>query len=113
MFEGKFFLSISSLRKGQYRFTAAVARAGLSSNYAENQPCGSPATRAQSYDGAVNEFLCDTPRLSRYVSLDIDPSSSGVTNALLQIGEVTLEEHASGQCAPNGKTIFAIYPLFF
>ncbi|XP_038062169.1 uncharacterized protein LOC119732624 isoform X33 [Patiria miniata] len=90
---------------GQYRFTAAVARAGLGLSYAENQPCGQPATRAQSYDGAVNVFTCDSPRLARYVSLDIDPSSPGVTNALLQMGEVTVEEVASGECSlvPDGS----------
>ncbi|XP_038061681.1 deleted in malignant brain tumors 1 protein-like [Patiria miniata] len=98
---------------GEYRFTAAVARAGLGLSYAENQPCGQPATKAQSYDGAVNVFTCDTPRMARYVSLDIDPSSPGVTNAFLQMGEVTVEEVASGQCSRvsgriNGSIIAVI-----
>ena len=84
--------------KGEGRFTAAVARAGRSSTYSDNQACGLTATRAQSYNGAVIEFTCDTPRLARYVTLDIDPSSPGVINAILQIAEVTVEEITSGEC---------------
>ncbi|XP_022096135.1 uncharacterized protein LOC110982186 [Acanthaster planci] len=83
---------------GQGRFTAAVARAGLSTDYAENEPCGSLATRAQSYDGATVEFVCDVPRRARYVSLDIDPSSPDVTKAILQLGEVKVEENIEQGC---------------
>ena len=85
--------------KGENRFTAAVARAGRSSIYSDNQACGLPATRAQSHDGALVEFTCDTPRWARYVTLDIDPSSPGVTNAILQLAEVTVEEIALGECS--------------
>ena len=85
--------------KGEGRFTGAVARAGHSLMYSDNQACGLPATRAQSYDGAVIEFTCDSPQLARYMTLDISPSSPGVTNALLQMGEATLEEITSGECS--------------
>ena len=86
----------------------------MSLNYAENQPCGLPATRAESYDGAVNEFLCDTPRLARFVSVDIDPSSPGVTNAILQLAEVRVEEITSGACGGiEGKTILEISTNLF
>lgn len=91
-----------------------MARAGLSLSYSENQACGLPATRAQSYDGAVIVFTCDTPQLARYVTLDIDPSSPDVTNALLQMGEVTLEEITSGECSRlSGKInmVSVINPL--
>ena len=84
---------------GQARFTAAVARAGRSLMYSDNQVCGLPATRAQAFDGAVVEFTCDTPQMARYVTLDINPSSPGVTNAILQIAEVTVEEITSGECS--------------
>ena len=79
-------------------------RAGASPSYAENQPCGSPATRAQSHNGATVEFLCDPPRLARYVTLDIDSSSPDVTNAVLQIGEVTVKEYTTGECAAAATT---------
>ncbi|XP_038046018.1 uncharacterized protein LOC119720425 [Patiria miniata] len=80
---------------GLNRFLGTVVRAGLSANYAENRPCSSPATAAQSSQGTVTEFPCDTPRMARYVSLDIDPSSSGVTTPILQIAELTVEEHTT------------------
>ena len=83
-------------------------RAGLSSNYAENQPCGLPATVEQASTGAVNDFVCDAARLARYVSLDIDLSSPDVTNAILQIAEVTVEEYSYMECASSyGKTLSA------
>ena len=85
--------------KGQGHFTAAVAQAGCSLPYSDNQACRLPATRAHSYDAAVIEFTCDSPQLARYMTLDISPSSPGVTNALLQMGEVTLEEITSGECS--------------
>ncbi|XP_022106678.1 fucolectin-like [Acanthaster planci] len=43
-----------------YRFIGAVVRAGLSENYAENRPCGSPATSAQSQQGASIDFFSCT-----------------------------------------------------
>ena len=82
---------------------AAVARAGNSSNYYENQQCGSPTTNAQSKMGAVIEFLCDPPVLAKYVSLDIDPSSPGVNNPMLQIAEVTVKEYKSEECVTSKK----------
>ena len=92
--------------EGEGRFTAAVARAGRSLMYSDNQVCGLPATRAQAFDGAVVEFTCDTPQMARYVTLDINPSSPGVTNALLQMGEVILEEITSQECPRfSGKII--------
>ncbi|XP_071791691.1 fucolectin-5-like, partial [Asterias amurensis] len=57
------------------RFTGAVARAGLGSEYYENQQCGSPATASQSSAGASITFLCDPPVSARYVTLDIDHST--------------------------------------
>ena len=102
-----------SLLKGEHRFTGAVVRAGGSPNYTENQPCGLPATRAQSYIGAVNEFLCDPPRMARYVTLDIDSSSPDVSYAILQIAEVTVEEFTPGECPANdGETMLMNRPLF-
>ena len=77
----------------------AVARAGLSSNFAENQPCGSPATRAQSTRGAAVEFLCDPPRMARYVTLDIDASRTEAEHPSLMLAEVTVDEYTCGECA--------------
>ena len=85
-----------SLLEGS-RFSGAVVRAGVGSNFTENQQCGSPATAAQSVEGAVIEFLCDPPVMAKYVSLDIDLSRPGVTaEAVLQIAEVAVEEYTSG-----------------
>ena len=98
---------------GQYRFTAAVARAGLNRDYAMNQPCGSPATQEQSVDGATVQFQCDTPQRARYVSLDIDPSSPGVTNALLQLGEVIVEEDTDVGCPSYCRKIMLTTRLVF
>ena len=82
-----------------------MVRAGLSPNYTENQPCGLPATAEQSGPGAVNKFLCETPRTARYVSLDIDPSRPGVTDPTLKIAEVEVEEYPAGFCATkDGET---------
>ncbi|XP_038069913.1 uncharacterized protein LOC119739154 [Patiria miniata] len=39
--------------------------------------------------------------MARYVSLDIDPSSPGVTSPVLQIAELTVEEHTTRACAPR------------
>ncbi|XP_038073956.1 fucolectin-5-like [Patiria miniata] len=95
---------------GQHRFTGALVRAGLNMNVTNDPspPCGSPAFRNQSSDGATNKFLCDPPRMARYVSLDINISRPGVTasNAYLQLAEVNLEEYTSGECdAPKiGKS---------
>ena len=80
-------------------------RAGLNSDYAENQPCGLPATEEQSAPGAVTQFPCGASRLARYVSLDIDRSSPGVTKAVLMLAEVTVQEDPDMECsANNGKT---------
>ncbi|XP_038064824.1 uncharacterized protein LOC119735191 [Patiria miniata] len=90
-----------SLRDGccyQDRFITAVARAGLSFNIIENQPCGAPATRAQSAPGSVNTFLCDTPRMARYVSLDIDASNPATTDPMFMLAEVTVQEFTAGEC---------------
>ena len=87
----------------EYCFIAAVARVGNSSNYYENQQCGLPATEAQSQQGAVTEFLCDQPVLARYVSLDINSSSPGVIEAILQIAELTVDEYTSKECVPNNS----------
>ena len=76
-------------------------------NFTDNQPCGAPARREQSNDGAMNQFMCDPPRLAKYVSLDINTSRPEVTydDAILQLGEVTVEEYTAGECATNeGKT---------
>ncbi|XP_022110100.1 fucolectin-6-like [Acanthaster planci] len=89
---------------GEYRFAAAVARAGLGSNYNDNQPCGSPAARAQCTDGATIVFPCETPRMARYVTLDIDPSHHDVTKALLQLAEVTVKEYTNGECGAVDDT---------
>ncbi|XP_038064852.1 muscle, skeletal receptor tyrosine protein kinase-like [Patiria miniata] len=87
-----------------FRFIGAIVRAGLSPNFTENLPCGSPATSNQSQNGAVIPFLCETPRTARYVSLDIDDSMPSVnpTAAFLQIAEVAVEEYTSGECAAPG-----------
>ncbi|XP_038066529.1 fucolectin-5-like [Patiria miniata] len=87
----------------QYRFTAALARAGLSPNYAENRPCGSPATRTESTTGATVDFPCDTPRMARYVTLDIDLASPDVTLPILQLAEVMVDEYTSGECTKNSN----------
>ncbi|XP_038071166.1 uncharacterized protein LOC119740040 [Patiria miniata] len=92
----------TNLGGGENRNQGALVRAGLSSNYMENQPCGSPATANQSVDGAVNDFLCDPRRLARYVSVDIDPSLPGVTEAILALAEVTLLEYPYLECATGG-----------
>ncbi|XP_071806500.1 uncharacterized protein [Asterias amurensis] len=75
------------------RFIGATVRAGLSSNYFNNQQCGKPATSAQSYPGAINVFLCDPPVMARWVSIDIDPSYPGSAEAILQLAEVSLVEY--------------------
>ena len=106
-----------SLECAGIRFIGATVRAGVNSNYIENQMCGLPATAAQSYDGAVNALLCDPPVMAKYVSLDIDPSSPGVTEAILQIAELTVEEYTSGEC--DGKIVggafclSVLFPLLF
>ncbi|XP_038064851.1 muscle, skeletal receptor tyrosine protein kinase-like [Patiria miniata] len=84
-----------------FRFIGAIARAGLSPNFNENLPCGSPATFQQSQSGATIPFLCLTPRTARYVSLDIDDSMPSVnpTTAFLQLAVVAVEEYTSGECA--------------
>ena len=76
-------------------------RAGVSSYYTENQKCGSHVTDNQAYAGAVIEFFCDPPVLAKYVSVDIDPSSSVDANPVLQIAEVMVEEYTSEECAAN------------
>ncbi|XP_022098117.1 uncharacterized protein LOC110983290 [Acanthaster planci] len=83
---------------GQRRFAAAVARAGPSPNYAENQPCGLPVPRAQATDGARITFPCAPARMARYVTLDINSTSSDVTKALLQLAEVTVKVYTAGEC---------------
>ncbi|XP_038077151.1 uncharacterized protein LOC119744995 isoform X1 [Patiria miniata] len=105
---------------GEYRFTGAVARAGLGPNYTENQPCGSPATRTQSTNGATHVFLCDAPRMARYVTLDIDKTNPDVTDAVLMLAEVTVKEYTAGECpsldgptttvAPTTKQTSAEFP---
>ena len=43
--------------------------------------------------------------MARYVSLDIDRSSPGVTKAVLMLAEVTVQEDPDMECsANNGKT---------
>ncbi|XP_038069841.1 uncharacterized protein LOC119739078 [Patiria miniata] len=101
---GQITVQIRSGCCGQNRFFGTVVRAGLSTNYTENRPCGSPATAAQSSPGTVTEFPCDTPRRARYVSLDIDPSRPGVTTPILQIAELTVEEHTTRPCYPHIKS---------
>ncbi|XP_038066018.1 proto-oncogene tyrosine-protein kinase receptor Ret-like [Patiria miniata] len=87
-----------------FRFIGAIARAGLSPNFNENLPCGSPATSEQSQNGAEITFLCEPPRLARYVSLDINTSMPGVdaARAFLQLAELAVEEYTSGECAAPG-----------
>ncbi|XP_038064855.1 uncharacterized protein LOC119735220 [Patiria miniata] len=87
-----------------FRFIGAIVRAGLSPNFAENLPCGSPATSQQSREGAKIPFLCEPPRLAWYVSLDINTSMPGVdaAHAFLQLAEVAVEEYTSGECAAPG-----------
>ncbi|XP_022102903.1 uncharacterized protein LOC110985832 [Acanthaster planci] len=80
------------------RFIGAVVRAGLSSNYADNRPCGLPATTAQAVPGSVNNFLCDSPRFARYITVDINCSRPGVTNPILQMAEVEVEEYPTAEC---------------
>ena len=69
-----------------------MVRAGLSSNYADNQPCGQPVPRAQAVDGAVIEFPCLGPRTARYVSVDIDDTRPEVTTPILMMAEVNIKE---------------------
>ncbi|XP_038064848.1 fibroblast growth factor receptor 3-like [Patiria miniata] len=92
-----------TLRKdyGGFRFVGAIARVGLSSNFTENLPCGSPATSEQSKKGAEIPFLCEPPQTAKYVSVDIDTSMPGVNpvEAILQLAEVAVEEYTSGECA--------------
>ncbi|XP_038064857.1 fucolectin-1-like [Patiria miniata] len=82
---------------GGYRFTGAIVRAGLSPNFNDNLPCGSPATSNQSKNGAEIPFLCEPPRTARYISLDIDTSMPGVDprEAYLQLAEVAVENVTS------------------
>ncbi|XP_022110102.1 uncharacterized protein LOC110989785 isoform X2 [Acanthaster planci] len=100
---------------GQHRFTAAVARAGLSSNYARNQPCSSPVPRAQATDGATITFPCAPARMARYVTLDIDSSRQEVTYALLQLAEVMVREHVNDltTAQPFGKSLSRMTNTFF
>ena len=70
----------------------------MGANYTENQPCGSPAARAQCTTGATIVFPCDTLRKARYVTLNIDPTRPEVTFALLQLAEVTVKEYIGGEC---------------
>ena len=80
-------------------------RAGVSSNYTDNQKCGSQVTDNQTYAGAVIAFLCDPPLLAKYVRLDIDPSNSSDAILVLQIAEVMVEEYTSKECAENSCKI--------
>ena len=82
------------------RFAAAVARAGLSPNYAENRPCGLPATSEQSVTGSTVVFPCDPPRVARYVTLDIDRGNpeAGDQSALM-LAEVKVEMYERGECS--------------
>ncbi|XP_071809811.1 uncharacterized protein [Asterias amurensis] len=83
-----------------YRFIGATARAGLSSNCTVNQRCGEPATSSQSQSGATIPFLCDPPVIARWISLDVDPSWPGVTEAVLQLAEVSVMVHER-DCDPT------------
>ncbi len=49
-------------------------RAGLSHVHTDNTVCGDPVTSTQAISDEWNEFACDPPRLSRYVSVD-NPST--------------------------------------
>ncbi|XP_071785340.1 uncharacterized protein [Asterias amurensis] len=81
------------------RFNAATVRAGESFEISENQPCGLPATEAQSKPGAVIVFVCDPPVVARYVSIDIDVTYPSVRDDyLLQIAEVKVEEATNKEC---------------
>ncbi len=100
-----------------HRFLGATARAGLSSNYADNQRCGQPATLSQSTRAAEIVFLCDPPVVARWVSFDIDPSYPGVTEAALQLAEVSVKEY-TWECNQTPgeralKLFFAFHKSFY
>ena len=83
-------------------------RAGRSSNFSENDACGSPATGAQAETGATIEFRCERPRMASFVTVDIDLSNPAVVHdrAMIMIAEVTVEVYAPEVCA--GKPVFLV-----
>ena len=86
---------------GERRFIGGLVRAGRSSNFIENDACGSPATGAQAETGATIEFRCERPRMASLVSVDIDLSNPAVVHgrAMIMIAEVTVEVYAPEVCA--------------
>ena len=83
---------------GQYRHVGALVRAGTKPYFADNPPCGLPATREQSHNGAKIESLCEEPRMTRYVSVDIDPSHPDIHSLILQMAEVEVEVYPYTRC---------------
>ena len=53
-------------------------------------------------------FLCDPPRMARYVTLDINSSHPDSTDAVLQLAEVEVD-HTTGACSTTteGTCIFS------
>ncbi|XP_071800330.1 tyrosine-protein kinase receptor Tie-1-like isoform X2 [Asterias amurensis] len=68
----------------ELRLVGAVVRAGLSDVVIDNPACGSPVTEPQARSDAWIDFMCDPPRFSRYVSVDI-PRTESLTLAEVQV----------------------------
>ncbi|XP_071800236.1 receptor-type tyrosine-protein phosphatase mu-like [Asterias amurensis] len=68
----------------ELRLVGAVVRAGLSDVVIDNPACGSPVTEPQARSDAWIDFMCDPPRFSRYVSVDI-PGTEYLTLAEVEV----------------------------
>ena len=63
----------------------------------------------QSVPGTDTEFLCDPPRVARYVSLDINTTHPLVSDAIFMLAEVTVKEYTSGECPAPESKIFIMF----
>ncbi|XP_038060916.1 pentraxin fusion protein-like [Patiria miniata] len=75
------------------RLQNAIVRAGSNETPIGNQACGAPITAEQAQPlGGTIAVECGRPLRARYVSVDIPGT------AVLQLCEVYVEVHSSGQC---------------
>ena len=81
LFRGGFFFFTEHV---ELRLVRAVVRAGLSDVVIDNPACGSPVTGQQARSDAWIDFMCDPPRFSRYVSVDI-PGTETLTLAEVRV----------------------------
>ncbi|XP_071785302.1 uncharacterized protein [Asterias amurensis] len=89
-----------SLRIG-YDTIRADVRAGLNSNFTENQECGSQVTKAQCAERRVVAFRCDPPVRARYISIDLpNPGLNVVAVAEVAVEELSYLECSSYQDVP-------------